>query len=83
MPKTIDDHHDCGDFLGEFRRGPARFTVHRDDPHGYLVNCDDGNGPSEVLRLTAYPGAKPQWHGPWNGDRWCKWIEAETRKVIR
>ncbi|GAB3230842.1 hypothetical protein GCM10027447_25550 [Glycomyces halotolerans] len=68
-------------YLGEFRRGPAIFTVHRTGA-AYRVDCNDGNGPSEVCRLHDHPASGPQWHGPWNGDRWCAWIEAETRKII-
>lgn len=69
-------------YLGEFRRGPAVFAVFRFDPGSYRVECDDGNGPSAVCRLSDHPGDEPRWHGAWNGDRWCAWIEAQARKVI-
>ncbi|WP_199044495.1 hypothetical protein [Glycomyces salinus] len=70
-------------YLGEFRRGPAVFTVFRFDRDSYRVECNDGNGPSPVCGFTDRTGDKPHWHGAWNGDRWCAWIEAEARKVIK
>jgi hypothetical protein len=70
-------------YCGEFVRGPAVFCVFRFDPESYRVECDDRNGPSPVCRLTDDPKDPVVWHGAWNGDRWCKWIEAEARKAIR
>ncbi|WP_100448792.1 hypothetical protein [Glycomyces xiaoerkulensis] len=71
-------------YVGEFRRGPAIFSVRRSarEPREYRVDCNDGNGPSEVCRLPETTGAGPLWHGAWNGDQWCAWIESEARKVI-
>ncbi|GAB3219789.1 hypothetical protein GCM10027447_03270 [Glycomyces halotolerans] len=71
-------------YLGEFRRGPAIFTVHQTgtEPAGYRVDCNDGNGPSEVCVFTEGPNSGPKWHGPWNGDEWCAWIEAEACKLV-
>jgi hypothetical protein len=57
------------------------FTVRRTGSD-YRVDCDDGGGPREVCRLSDRPGSGPQWHGAWNGDAWCAWIEAEARKLI-
>ncbi|HEU5129280.1 MAG TPA: hypothetical protein VFU12_14940 [Glycomyces sp.] len=73
-----------GAYLGEFRRGPAIFTLFRigADPDRYRILCSDGNGPSPVCAFTDTPGAEPRWHGAWNGDEWCPWIEAQARKVI-
>ncbi|WP_199035313.1 hypothetical protein [Glycomyces salinus] len=70
-------------YCGEFRRGPAVFCVFRFDDETYRVEADDGNGPSPVCRLTDDPKGPVNWHGAWNGDRWCSWIEAEARKVIK
>ena len=69
-------------FLGEFRRGPANFLVYRTEPGAYRVDCRDSlnAGPSEVCRFTV-DGA-PVWRGAWNGDQWCDWITAQTRKVV-
>ncbi len=69
-------------YLGEFTRGPAVFVVFRFDDESYRVECSDGNGPSPVCRLADDPNVPVAWHGAWNGDRWCKWIEAEARKVV-
>ncbi|GAB3649998.1 hypothetical protein GCM10028833_18690 [Glycomyces tarimensis] len=76
---------DEGTYLGEFRRGPAIFTVFRtaQAPACYRVTCSDGNGPSEVCVFTDRPGSGPQWHGAWNGDEWCGWIEAEARTIVQ
>lgn len=70
-------------YLGEFRRGPAIFTVFRtaDAPPQYRVMCSDGNGPGPVCVFSDEPGSDPRWHGAWNGDEWCPWIEAEARKA--
>lgn len=69
-------------YMGEFRRGPAVFCVYRFDPDSYRVDADDGNGPSQVCRIPAAASEPIRWHGPWNGDRWCSWIESEARKLI-
>ncbi|WP_157930597.1 hypothetical protein [Glycomyces xiaoerkulensis] len=70
--------------LGEFRRGPAIFSVFRTavSPAQYRVTCSDGNGPSEVCTFSDRPGPGPKWHGAWNGDQWCDWIEAEARRIV-
>ncbi len=71
-------------YLGEFRRGPAIFTVFQTavEPRSYRVDCSDGNGPGEVCTFNEHPGSAPKWRGAWNGDEWCRWIETEARKVI-
>lgn len=71
-------------YLGEFRRGPAIFTVFQTavEPRSYRVDCSDGNGPGEVCIFNEHPGSAPKWRGAWNGDEWCRWIETEARKVI-
>jgi hypothetical protein len=73
-----------GAYIGEFRRGPAIFTVFRIavKPDRYRVMCSDGNGPGPVCVFAVPSDAEPRWHGAWNGDEWCPWIEAEARKVI-
>ncbi|WP_156926026.1 hypothetical protein [Glycomyces arizonensis] len=73
-----------GAYIGEFRRGPAIFTVFRIavKPDRYRVLCSDGNGPGPVCVFADEPGSEPRWHGAWNGDEWCPWIDAEARKVI-
>ncbi|WP_460543975.1 hypothetical protein [Glycomyces halotolerans] len=72
-------------YLGEFRRGPALFTVHRiaEDPARYRVECNDGNGPSPVCYFFDSRNADIQWHGAWRGDEWCDWIESEARRVVK
>ncbi|GAB3659183.1 hypothetical protein [Glycomyces tarimensis] len=69
-------------YLGEFRRGPAIFTVFALPGSDRLrVDCNDGNGPSEVC--TFMSDQHPAWRGAWNGDDWCPWIEAEARRIAR
>lgn len=72
-------------YIGEFRRGPAIFTVFQTAlaPRAFRVDCNDGNGPSEVCTFTDRPGSGPKWHGAWNGDEWCAWIELQARKTIK
>ncbi len=72
-------------YLGEFRRGPAIFTVFRTapEPPAFRVDCNDGNGPSEVCTFSDRPGSGPKWHGAWNGDEWCAWIELQARTIAR
>ncbi|HEU5129327.1 MAG TPA: hypothetical protein VFU12_15190 [Glycomyces sp.] len=73
-----------GAYLGEFRRGPAIFTVFAIDRGDRIrIDCNDGNGPSEVCVFADLPGAEPRWHGAWNGDEWCPWIEAQARTIIK
>ncbi|WP_335986672.1 hypothetical protein [Glycomyces sp. MUSA5-2] len=73
-------------YLGDVQRGPAVFTVL--EPPGdasagrYLVECDDGAGPGLVCRLTADPGAPPDWSDTWRRDPWRDWIEAHARDLI-
>ncbi len=57
-------------YLGEFRRGPAIFTVFSIDKEGGIrVDCSDGNGPGEIRTLAL--GGPARWFGAWNGDEWC------------
>lgn len=72
------------DYLGEFRRGPAIFTVFRicGAAACYRVDCNDGNGPSKVCEFSERPGSGPSWHGAWRGDEWCAWIELQARKIV-
>ena len=73
-------------YLGEFTRGPAIFFVFQTaaDPHAFRVDFrDNGGGPSEVCHFTDEPKDKVTWIMAWNGDEWCPWILAETRKVIK
>ncbi len=72
-------------YIGEFRRGPAIFTVFQTAPapRAFRVDCNDGNGPSQVCTFTDHPGSGPDWHGAWNGDEWCAWIELQARKTIK
>lgn len=75
-----------GVYLGEFRRGPAFFTVFQtaSDPRVYRVDCrDSGGGPNPCCTFEEGIEASPRWHGAWNHDEWCDWIEAETRKVVK
>lgn len=94
-PRTTEPPVPEGAYIGEFRRGPAIFTVFRIavKPDRYRVMCSDGNGPGPVCVFTDrsasdnpasddHSAAEPRWHGAWNGDEWCPWIEAEARKVI-
>lgn len=70
-------------YLGEFRRGPAVFTVvQRCETSVYRVDCNDGNGPSKVCEFSEHPSVSPHWHGAWRGDEWCAWIEFQARKII-
>ena len=69
-------------YIGEFRRGPAIFTVFASDKgKKFRVDCSDGNGPGDVCTFTL--DQPPTWHGAWNGDEWCSWIEAEARKIVK
>ena len=63
-------------YLGEFRRGPAIFTVFQTAkaPANYRVDCNDGNGPSKVCTFSDRPASGPTWRGAWNGDEWCACI---------
>jgi hypothetical protein len=73
-------------YLGEFQRGPATFTVYRTgkDPNVIRVDChDNGGGPNPAATFEEGVGESPYWHGAWNRDRWCPWIVAETRKVVK
>ena len=80
-------------YLGEFRRGPAIFTVFQTSTvaREYRVDCNDGNGPSEVCVFSNHLGSGPSWHGAWNGDQWCgaspcggdTWIAGPVGSVAR
>lgn len=77
---------EAGDeFLGEFQRGPAIFTVFRTakDANVIRVDCrDNGGGPNPCATFNDGIAESPYWHGAWNRDRWCPWIVAETRKGV-
>lgn len=72
-------------YLGEFRRGPAFFTVFQTsaDPRVHRVDCrDSGGGPNPCATFEEGIDESPRWHGAWNRDEWCPWIVAQTRKVV-
>jgi hypothetical protein len=75
-----------GIYLGEFRRGPAFFTVFQTsaNPRVYRVDCrDSGGGPNPCATFEEGIEDSPYWHGAWNHDEWCGWIVAETHKVVK
>ncbi|THV41208.1 hypothetical protein [Glycomyces buryatensis] len=78
-------------YLGDFRRGPAVFTLYEivppssEYPRGpveYLLDVDDGAGPRLCCRFTDDPEDPIVWRGAWNGDQWCDWIMEQTRGLI-
>lgn len=73
-------------YLGEFTRGPAFFTVFQTgtDPRVYRVDYrDNGGGPNPCATFEEGIDDSPYWHGAWNRDKWCPWIVAETRKIVK
>lgn len=84
------DESDHEHWLGDFRRGPAVFSVHRETtgahpliPPEYRISCNDGAGPRIICRYTDEPEAAPEWFGAWRGDEWCAWILKQTRRLIK
>ncbi|MCD0445649.1 hypothetical protein LO763_18750 [Glycomyces sp. A-F 0318] len=80
---------DHENWLGDFRRGPAVFSVHRETagahplvPPEYRIECNDGAGPRVICRFTDEPDPVPEWFGAWRGDEWCTWILKQTRALI-
>ncbi|WP_133884251.1 hypothetical protein [Glycomyces sp. NRRL B-16210] len=77
-------------YLGDFRRGPAVFTLYRLDTFPararkvveYLLDVDDGAGAQECCRFTDDPDDAPAWYRAWDGDQWCGWIMQEVQKLI-
>jgi hypothetical protein len=78
-------------YLGDFRRGPATFTLYHlglDHParperiNAYLVDVDDGAGPRQCCRFTDDPEDVPEWGLAWEGDEWCPWIIEQCRAFI-
>jgi hypothetical protein len=81
-------HPDDG-WLGDFRRGPAVFSVYRETatahplaPPEFRIECNDGAGPRVICRFVDEPDAVIEWIGTWQGDQWCPWILAQTRRLI-
>jgi hypothetical protein len=77
--------------LGDFRRGPAVFSLYRlgsdfparaDKFTDYLLDVDDGAGARECCRFTDDPEDVPAWNRAWNGDEWCPWILERCRALI-
>jgi hypothetical protein len=78
-------------YLGDFRRGPAVFTLYHlgfDHParaeriNAYLLDVDDGAGPRECCRFTDDAEDAPEWARAWQGDEWCLWIMAQCLAFI-
>lgn len=77
-------------YLGDFRRGPAVFTLYSlgSQPAqvptvtDYLLDVDDGAGPRECCRFTDDSEDVPEWGPGWAGDAWCPWILEQCRALI-
>ncbi|MFB9658438.1 hypothetical protein ACFQS3_19560 [Glycomyces mayteni] len=78
-------------YLGDFRRGPAVFTLYRLGPDhpgraqkmiAYLLDVDDGVGARECCRFTDDPEDVPEWAATWLGDPWCEWILERCKALI-
>lgn len=77
-------------YLGDFRRGPAVFTLYElgSEPGRatriieYLLDVDDGAGPRECCRFTDDPEDVPEWSDTWEGDEWCPWLLEQCRALI-
>ncbi|MEU6246540.1 hypothetical protein [Glycomyces sp. NPDC047010] len=78
-------------YLGDFRRGPAVFTLYRLGPDhpgrahkmiAYLLDVDDGAGARECCRFTDDPEDLPEWAATWLGDSWCDWIMERCKALI-
>jgi hypothetical protein len=68
--------------LGDFRRGPALFTVYEQTEGEYPVEVDDGVGPRPCAWISEDSETPSRWQGAWNKDEWCPWIETNARTVI-
>ncbi|WP_335987062.1 hypothetical protein [Glycomyces sp. MUSA5-2] len=77
-------------YLGDFRRGPAVFTLYSlgSEPGrtpkiiDYLLDVDDGAGARECCRFTDDPEDVPEWATAWRRDPWCPWILEQCRALI-
>ncbi|SDE53272.1 hypothetical protein [Glycomyces harbinensis] len=76
-------------WLGDFHRGPAVFSVHREtanahplSPPEYRISCNDGAGPRVICHYIDEPEPVPEWFGAWRGDEWCDWILEQARRLI-
>lgn len=78
-----ESHPDDDGWLGDFRRGPAVFSVFRTGPNNgghplippeFRITCNDGAGPREICRFTLEPEFAPEWFGAWRNDEWCPWM---------
>ncbi|GAA1672705.1 hypothetical protein GCM10009830_18620 [Glycomyces endophyticus] len=77
-------------YLGDFRRGPAVFTLYSLGSHPartpkiteYLIDADDGAGARECCRFTDDPEDVAEWSKAWAGDEWCPWILEQCRALI-
>ncbi|PRY57924.1 hypothetical protein [Glycomyces artemisiae] len=79
-------------YLGDFRRGPAVFTLYDLGPDypgragrvtDYLLDVDDGAGPRECCRFTDDAEDVPVWSRAWKGDAWCPWIMQQCEALIK
>lgn len=79
-------------YLGDFRRGPAVFTLYdlgHDHPGrvvkvtDYLLDVDDGAGARECCRFTDESDDAPAWSRTWNNDPWCPWIMQQCAGLIK
>jgi hypothetical protein len=82
---------DTDGWLGDFRKGPAVFSLYRLGPESgghplavpeYRIECNDGAGPRVICRFTDEPEAVPEWLGAWRRDEWCGWILEQARVLI-
>lgn len=78
-------------YLGDFRRGPAVFTLYdlgtdfparKEKVHDYLLDVDDGAGPRECCRFTDDSEDVPEWAPTWLGDAWCPFILLSCKALI-
>jgi hypothetical protein len=76
-------------WLGDFRRGPAVFSLHREaatthpfGPAEYRIECNDGAGPRVICRFVDEPDSVPEWFGAWQRDEWCPWILDQAHRLI-
>lgn len=78
-------------YLGDFRRGPATFTLYQvapvphrytPGPAEYLIDVFDGAGPRECCRFTDDRDDQPEWTRTWKNDDWCAWIIQQAKRII-
>ncbi|WP_112138524.1 hypothetical protein [Glycomyces dulcitolivorans] len=84
---TAESHPDSDGWLGDFRRGPAVFSLYREPAHPlapaeYRIECNDGAGPRVICRFVDQPDTVPEWVTAWSGDEWCEWILEQARRLI-